>query len=153
MQRYLIRPALRALIAVSKLVDRIKAPYMHAGVWVISICYGILILVQLAWLFAFLVVMVVSGVVYALIPVALFIGAVWILAGAGGDIGGGIGGGPSKASVSGRPNFGAGESREREGLLGDSYTEHRDKDGDYAGESREREGILGDKYTENKKPD
>lgn len=41
-----------------------------------------------------------------------------------------------------------GESREHEGIFGDKYTEHRDSDYRKTGESREREGIFGDRYTE-----
>ena len=60
--------------------------------------------------------------------------------------------GPSQRSISSgdtpRPSyaFSDGESRHREGLLGD-YTEMRDGDGNVVSESRQREGLLG-AYTE-----
>ena len=59
--------------------------------------------------------------------------------------------GPSQSSSSGytrQPShaYSDGESRHREGLLGD-YTEMRDGDGNVVSESRQREGLLG-AYTE-----
>jgi len=44
----------------------------------------------------------------------------------------------------------AGTSREREGLFGDKYVEHRDDQGRKTGTSREREGLFGDKYVEHR---
>jgi hypothetical protein len=43
-----------------------------------------------------------------------------------------------------------GESREKSGLFGAKYTEHRNDSGDIVGESREKSGLFGAKYTEHR---
>jgi hypothetical protein len=113
-----------------KIVDNTLRNGAKAASYIFTVCLFLLLLFV-----AIEIVLLVIG-----IAIAAFIINAW---------GESNGSGQRSASTTYSPGS-HGESREREGFLGDRYTEHRDENYRVVGESREREGFLGDRYTEHR---
>lgn len=134
--KYLFRPFLWVLKPIATQTDKISDPHWAAGVWVFSTGYIALLLI-----FAALVV----G--WSLVLIALAIGALMLVFAILGESSDDDEYEPRRDRFSGMPNEG-GRSVEREGVFGDTYTEHQDADGNVIGESRQQDGLFGGTYTE-----
>ncbi|MBC7942744.1 MAG: hypothetical protein H7Z19_23825, partial [Chitinophagaceae bacterium] len=131
---FFLRPVLWCFQKLFAITASIESPFMQAGVRIAT------------WLYlAGVILFLIYWVTVIVIAIAIVVAGFWLL---GALLGQGDSGSSSGSDRSRQPSDsgsylgGNGESRVREGLMG-QYVEHTDAAGHVVGESRKREGFLG----------